>query len=63
VDNPASGRVMRKVGFRPIGRIEPRWSAGRGRADLCQFYEDAGEDDMRDDPAVEIYPDTASLAA
>jgi RimJ/RimL family protein N-acetyltransferase len=63
IDNPASGRVMRKVGFRPTGRVEPRFSHGRGRADLCAFYEDAGENDMRDDPAVEIYPDMDSLAA
>lgn len=63
IDNPASGRVMRKVGFRPVGQPQLRFSRGRGRADLCQFYEDAGEDLMRDDPAVELYSDTAPLAA
>ncbi len=30
VDNPASGRVLTKLGFRPTGRIEPRASLGRG---------------------------------
>ena len=31
VDNPASGRVLAKIGFRPTGRVLPRFSAGRGR--------------------------------
>lgn len=62
VDNPASGRVMRKVGFSPVGQPRMRFSRGRGRADLCQRYEDVGEDAMRDDPAVELYED-AALAA
>lgn len=31
-DNPASGRVLRKLGFRPLGSVERRFSAGR-RAD------------------------------
>ncbi len=30
VDNPASGRVLRKLGFLPAGR-HPVWCAGRGR--------------------------------
>ena len=30
VDNPASGRVLAKLGFRPTGRVEPRTSRGRG---------------------------------
>ena len=30
VDNPASGKVLRKLGFRPTGRILNRYSAGRG---------------------------------
>ena len=29
-DNPASGRVLTKLGFRPTGRIEPRPSLARG---------------------------------
>jgi len=30
LDNPASGRVLDKVGFRPIGITAPRLSRGRG---------------------------------
>ncbi len=30
VDNPASGKVLRKLGFAPTGRIVPRYSAARG---------------------------------
>ncbi|MCW2336227.1 RimJ/RimL family protein N-acetyltransferase [Sphingobium sp. B2D3A] len=62
-DNPASGRVLRKLGFRPAGRPEPRHSRGRNRADLCQFYEEGGEGDMREDVAVEIYADREPVAA
>lgn len=29
-DNPASGRVLEKLGFRPTGRVEPRPSLARG---------------------------------
>lgn len=29
-DNPASGRVLRKVGFRPTGRVRQRFSLARG---------------------------------
>ncbi len=28
-DNPASGKVLRKLGFRPTGKVVPRRSAGR----------------------------------
>lgn len=30
VDNPASGRVLRKVGFKPTGQIRQRFSLARG---------------------------------
>ncbi|ODP38565.1 GNAT family N-acetyltransferase [Sphingomonas turrisvirgatae] len=39
VDNPASGRVLRKLGFRPTGRIVPRFSRGRGGEALCAEFE------------------------
>ncbi|MEP7350276.1 MAG: GNAT family N-acetyltransferase [Sphingorhabdus sp.] len=39
VDNPASGRVLRKVGFRATGRTEQRPSDGRGIAVPCALYE------------------------
>ena len=45
VDNPASGRVLAKIGFRSIGRIEPRHSNGRGVAASCALYEKSLADD------------------
>lgn len=63
LDNPASGKVARKLGFRPVGRPRQRYGLGRGRADLCQLYEDTGEGEMRDDPAMELYADVDCLAA
>ena len=30
VDNPASGRVLEKLGFQPLGIIAPRMSCARG---------------------------------
>ena len=30
LDNPASGKVLRNIGFQPTGRIEERFSCGRG---------------------------------
>lgn len=56
-DNPASGRVLRKLGFRDTGRNEQRHSKGRGKATTCALYEKslAGSDDsgvaMTDVPA------------
>jgi RimJ/RimL family protein N-acetyltransferase len=29
IDNPASGRVLRKLGFKPTGRVAPLFSLGR----------------------------------
>ncbi len=39
IDNPASGKVMRKLGFRPTGRVEKRHSAGRGGPVDCVLME------------------------
>ena len=39
VDNPASGRVLRKLGFRPTGRVVPRMSLGRGGEAPCATFE------------------------
>lgn len=38
-DNPASGRVLRKAGFKPTGRTEQRHSCGRGSSAECALYE------------------------
>lgn len=46
-DNPASGRVLRKLGFVPTGRIARRYSCGRGEmAESAEYALDlgAGED-------------------
>lgn len=32
IDNPASGRVLRKIGFRPTGSVRERFSLARGHA-------------------------------
>jgi RimJ/RimL family protein N-acetyltransferase len=44
IDNPASGRVLRKLGFRPTGRIVPLYSRGRGtQAPAARFEIDLSE--------------------
>jgi len=63
VDNPASGRVLRKLGFRPTGDLVRIHSRGRGEEVLAAVFEDGGEGDMREDPARELYADAAPLAA
>jgi RimJ/RimL family protein N-acetyltransferase len=63
VDNPASGRVMRKIGFRPTGDYVHRFSAGRGEAGLAALYEDMGEDDRPADMVQELYGDATTMAA
>jgi RimJ/RimL family protein N-acetyltransferase len=37
LDNPASGRVLAKLGFRPVG-TEMRFSAGRGAQAPCKLF-------------------------
>jgi RimJ/RimL family protein N-acetyltransferase len=37
-DNPASGKVLRKLGFRPTGRSIQRYSAGRGTTADCRLF-------------------------
>lgn len=39
VDNPASGRVLEKLGFHPTGLVAPRYSAGRGETAPCRLFE------------------------
>lgn len=38
VDNPASGRVLEKLGFRPTGRTVPRHSCARGSEVMCRLF-------------------------
>jgi len=49
IDNPASGRVLAKLGFRPVGATM-RYSAGRDAEAPCRLFEmdlagDAGAED------------------
>ncbi|MCG6120030.1 MAG: GNAT family N-acetyltransferase [Blastomonas sp.] len=46
IDNPASGAVLRRLGFHPTGVTRPRFSAGRGYDAMAQEY--ALESDMVD---------------
>jgi len=39
LDNPASGRVLEKLGFKPTGTIVPYYSAGRGEEAPCRLFE------------------------
>ncbi|HEX8534839.1 MAG TPA: GNAT family N-acetyltransferase [Allosphingosinicella sp.] len=39
LDNPASGRVLEKIGFRPTGIVAPRFSAGRQAEAPCRLFE------------------------
>lgn len=51
IDNPASGRVLHKLGFTPTGRVTPVWSKGRGCEMACiGFALDMDADDARPDP-------------
>ena len=44
VDNPASGRVLVKAGFRPTGRIEPRFCLARGHeVDSVEYAADLAD--------------------
>lgn len=46
LDNPASGRVLRKLGFQPTGKVKPRDCVARGEVVPCAIYTlklDAGE--------------------
>jgi RimJ/RimL family protein N-acetyltransferase len=52
VDNPASGRVLRKLGFRPTGQIVKRFSLGRGEDVACVLFEQG------DEPVTDVPPRT-----
>jgi RimJ/RimL family protein N-acetyltransferase len=42
-DNPASGRVLHKLGFRPTGRVVSRHSVARGGEADCLLYAEASD--------------------
>lgn len=51
VDNPASGRVLEKLGFRRTGRTLPRYSRARGEEVDCVLFEQVEEDVAMTDTA------------
>ena len=58
IDNPASGRVLRKLGFRPTGQIESMFSRGRG----CEVASARYELDLSEGACGQVDPD-ARMAA
>lgn len=44
VDNPASGAVLHKLGFRPTGAVTQRYSAARGGETACALFEEGDGD-------------------
>lgn len=63
LDNPASAKVLRKLGFRPTGRVETRYSRSRQALVPCALFEDDGETLMPEDKADELYKDRVPVAA
>jgi RimJ/RimL family protein N-acetyltransferase len=65
LDNPASGRVLGKLGFRPTGAIAPRYSVGRREAAPCKLFELelAGEDSTSGEDLVPTEPMLGKMAA
>ena len=55
LDNPASGRVLEKIGFRPTGIVAPRFSVGRGAEAPCRLF----ELDLEGDDAAAASPEPA----
>jgi RimJ/RimL family protein N-acetyltransferase len=51
VDNPASGRVLEKLGFRRTGRFTQRFSRARGYEVDCAMFESDGDDMMLTPPS------------
>ncbi|HUD92418.1 GNAT family protein [Sphingobium sp.] len=62
-DNPASGNVLRKLGFRFTGRIEKRYSLGRDAMVDCLLFEEGEDGRMNADPAMDLYGDAMPAMA
>ncbi|HEX7872811.1 MAG TPA: GNAT family N-acetyltransferase [Sphingobium sp.] len=64
LDNPSSARVLRKIGFRPTGRVESRVSRGRAsEVSMALFEYDESLAPPRDEPAFELYRDAMPAMA
>ena len=59
LDNPSSARVLRKIGFRPSGRVETRLSQARqSEVPMALFEFDESLAPPREETALELYQDT-----
>jgi RimJ/RimL family protein N-acetyltransferase len=63
VENKASANVLRKLGFRPTGRAETRYSAAHNENVKLALYEEDAPVPMREDSSLELYLDRAPIAA
>lgn len=63
VDNPASGNVLRKIGFNYTGRVERRFSVARGEDVDCLIFEEGEAGVVNDDPAMILYADAGPAMA
>lgn len=58
LDNPSSARVLRKIGFKPTGRVEQRVSRARENPVQTILFEDGGDPkEDREDSVLELYKD------
>lgn len=62
-DNPASGNVLRKIGFRCTGKVELRYSPAREKAAECLVFEEGVAGRMIIDPAMDLYEDAMPALA
>jgi RimJ/RimL family protein N-acetyltransferase len=61
-DNPASGNVLRKLGFQNTGKTALRHSNGRGEAMTCALYEKA-LDVAGTEPSARLSPPVLNMRA
>lgn len=62
-DNSAAAHVLGKVGFRPTGRTQRRFSRALGGEVPCAVFADSGMVPMRSDLASALYKDRSPIAA
>jgi len=63
LDNPASAKVLRKLGFHPTGRVEQRHSRSRQESVPYALFEDAAMPLLPVDMADKLYKDRPLIAA
>ncbi len=62
-DNPASGKVLRKLGFKPTGRVDKRHCLALGKDRPCALYTQELSEAGSEDPLADRMPLAMSLAA